>query len=251
MTAGTDAEWRLRQELAACYRIFDHLGWTEMIYNHITLRLPGEEPRFLINPFGPFEVRMRDSALAFRLILVVRAQHDASFVHHGIVNQNRHAGTDGERNRIAWTRIDLDFSPVLAQDDARIEDIISQVGHGDAVDRAAHVVDDGADQIVGKRTRGSDALQLHGDGFRLVGANPDWKMPLAVDLLQNDDAVLRHQTDADALNDCLDHGETFRPRYAHRGRTVTAISLWPARMLEPDTSLQPRFEREPPIGDAE
>jgi len=52
MTAYTDAEWRLRQELAACYRIFDHLGWTEMIYNHITLRLPGEEPRFLINPFG-------------------------------------------------------------------------------------------------------------------------------------------------------------------------------------------------------
>ncbi|MBU3649427.1 MAG: class II aldolase/adducin family protein [Limnohabitans sp.] len=49
-------EWRLRQQLAAAYRIFDHLGWTEMIYNHITLRLPasvaGEEKQFLINPFG-------------------------------------------------------------------------------------------------------------------------------------------------------------------------------------------------------
>jgi ribulose-5-phosphate 4-epimerase/fuculose-1-phosphate aldolase len=46
------AEWRLRLELAACYRVFDALGWTELIYNHITLRIPGPEPAFLINPFG-------------------------------------------------------------------------------------------------------------------------------------------------------------------------------------------------------
>lgn len=45
------AEWTARQELAACYRIFDHMGWSESIYNHITLRVPGEEA-FLINPYG-------------------------------------------------------------------------------------------------------------------------------------------------------------------------------------------------------
>jgi ribulose-5-phosphate 4-epimerase/fuculose-1-phosphate aldolase len=49
-------EWASRVQLAACYRIFDLLGWTEMIYNHITLRLPrsvsGDEKHFLINPFG-------------------------------------------------------------------------------------------------------------------------------------------------------------------------------------------------------
>jgi ribulose-5-phosphate 4-epimerase/fuculose-1-phosphate aldolase len=49
-------EWAARVELAACYRIFALLGWTEMIYNHITLRLPasvtGGEKHFLINPFG-------------------------------------------------------------------------------------------------------------------------------------------------------------------------------------------------------
>jgi ribulose-5-phosphate 4-epimerase/fuculose-1-phosphate aldolase len=39
-------------ELAACYRIFAQLGWTELIYNHITLRLPGPKKHFLINPFG-------------------------------------------------------------------------------------------------------------------------------------------------------------------------------------------------------
>lgn len=45
-------ETRLRQDLAACYRIFDHLGWVELIYNHITVRVPGPEHHFLINPFG-------------------------------------------------------------------------------------------------------------------------------------------------------------------------------------------------------
>ncbi len=48
----TDAERKARVELAACYRIFDMLGWVEMIFNHITLRVPGPEKRFLINPFG-------------------------------------------------------------------------------------------------------------------------------------------------------------------------------------------------------
>ena len=49
-------EWAARQQLAACYRVFAMLGWTELIYNHITLRLPtsvsGAEKQFLINPFG-------------------------------------------------------------------------------------------------------------------------------------------------------------------------------------------------------
>jgi ribulose-5-phosphate 4-epimerase/fuculose-1-phosphate aldolase len=49
-------EWQARLQLAACYRVFAMLGWTEMIYNHITIRLPdsvsGGEKQFLINPFG-------------------------------------------------------------------------------------------------------------------------------------------------------------------------------------------------------
>jgi ribulose-5-phosphate 4-epimerase/fuculose-1-phosphate aldolase len=48
----TEAEHKARIELAACYRIFDMLGWVEMIFNHITVRVPGPELRFLINPFG-------------------------------------------------------------------------------------------------------------------------------------------------------------------------------------------------------
>jgi ribulose-5-phosphate 4-epimerase/fuculose-1-phosphate aldolase len=48
----SEAEWAARQELAACYRVFDHMGWSEMIYNHITVKVPGEEGAFLINPYG-------------------------------------------------------------------------------------------------------------------------------------------------------------------------------------------------------
>ncbi len=46
------AEWAARVQLAAAYRIFDRLGWTELIYNHISLRVPGEPGHFLLNPFG-------------------------------------------------------------------------------------------------------------------------------------------------------------------------------------------------------
>ncbi len=46
------AEWRLRLELAACYQVFARRGWLEEIFNHITLRLPGEAVAYLINPFG-------------------------------------------------------------------------------------------------------------------------------------------------------------------------------------------------------
>ncbi|MGG1943450.1 class II aldolase/adducin family protein [Trinickia sp. NRRL B-1857] len=47
-----DTERALRIELAGTYRIFAMLGWTELIYNHITLRVPGPGTQFLINPFG-------------------------------------------------------------------------------------------------------------------------------------------------------------------------------------------------------
>jgi ribulose-5-phosphate 4-epimerase/fuculose-1-phosphate aldolase len=48
----SDAEREARVQLAACYRIFDMFGWVEQIFNHITVRVPGEEGHLLINPFG-------------------------------------------------------------------------------------------------------------------------------------------------------------------------------------------------------
>jgi ribulose-5-phosphate 4-epimerase/fuculose-1-phosphate aldolase len=54
-TAQTDcspAEWQARVRLAGVYRVFHHLGWTELIYNHISFRVPDSNGHFLLNPFG-------------------------------------------------------------------------------------------------------------------------------------------------------------------------------------------------------
>lgn len=48
----SDEEWDIRVQLAAAYRIFDHLGWTLLIFNHISMRVPGPDHHFLINPYG-------------------------------------------------------------------------------------------------------------------------------------------------------------------------------------------------------
>lgn len=48
----SEAERAARQELAACYRIFAMFGWDELIFNHITVKLPDEDGAFLINPYG-------------------------------------------------------------------------------------------------------------------------------------------------------------------------------------------------------
>ena len=44
-------EWKARVDLAAIYRLTDYYGWTSVVYNHITLRIPDTDT-FLINPFG-------------------------------------------------------------------------------------------------------------------------------------------------------------------------------------------------------
>jgi len=45
-------EWDVRVQLAAAYRIAAQLGWSELIYTHISARIPGREHHFLINPYG-------------------------------------------------------------------------------------------------------------------------------------------------------------------------------------------------------
>ena len=48
----TEAEWQTRVDLAACYRLVDHFGWSDLLGTHISARVPGQEDAFLINPYG-------------------------------------------------------------------------------------------------------------------------------------------------------------------------------------------------------
>ncbi|HET9821227.1 MAG TPA: class II aldolase/adducin family protein [Burkholderiaceae bacterium] len=48
----SQAEWQLRVDLAACYRLVARYGWDDLIFTHISARVPGPEHHFLINPYG-------------------------------------------------------------------------------------------------------------------------------------------------------------------------------------------------------
>ena len=48
----SEEEWRVRVDLAACYRLVAAHGWDDLVFTHITARVPGPEHHFLINPYG-------------------------------------------------------------------------------------------------------------------------------------------------------------------------------------------------------
>ncbi len=56
-------EWEARLELAAAYRLTAHFGWTHLINNHISLRVPGTEDQFLLNPWGLLYEQITASSL--------------------------------------------------------------------------------------------------------------------------------------------------------------------------------------------
>jgi len=56
-------EWKVRCELAALYRVIGHFRWTDMIFTHISARVPGPDHHFLINRYGVLFDEMRASDL--------------------------------------------------------------------------------------------------------------------------------------------------------------------------------------------
>ena len=48
----SEQEWQMRVDLAACYRMVAHYGWDDLVFTHISARIPGPDHHFLINPYG-------------------------------------------------------------------------------------------------------------------------------------------------------------------------------------------------------
>ena len=70
----TGAEWQVRCDLAALYRICDLYGWTDTINTHLSVRIPGEPKCFLINNYGDlFHDSSFTSAIGITLIYTVAA----------------------------------------------------------------------------------------------------------------------------------------------------------------------------------
>jgi ribulose-5-phosphate 4-epimerase/fuculose-1-phosphate aldolase len=93
----SDAEWQMRVDLAACYRLTAVYGMTDMIYNHITARVPGEPQHFLINPYG-YQYSEITASLLHKVDhhgeIVLRADtpygiNHAGYVIHSAVHQAR------------------------------------------------------------------------------------------------------------------------------------------------------------------
>jgi len=88
-------EWQLRCDLAACYRLVAAYGWSDLVFTHVSARIPGPEHHFLINPYG----LMFDEITASSLVKVdqdCRKLSDspfpvnpAGFVIHSAIHQVR------------------------------------------------------------------------------------------------------------------------------------------------------------------
>ena len=48
----SEVEWQVRRDLAACYRLFVYYGWTDLIFTHLSVRVPNCDDLYLINPYG-------------------------------------------------------------------------------------------------------------------------------------------------------------------------------------------------------
>ncbi len=82
-TSISDAEWDTRCNLAALYRVLHKLGWTDLIFTHMSAHVPGEDGHFLINNFG----EMFDEVTASSLVKLdfdgnVMDDHDAEQVNN-------------------------------------------------------------------------------------------------------------------------------------------------------------------------
>ncbi len=93
--ADREAERKLRIDLAACYRLVALFGWDDLIFTHISARLPGPEHHFLINPYGMGFDEITASSLV-KIDLdgnkVEDSPHDinpAGFTIHSAIHANR------------------------------------------------------------------------------------------------------------------------------------------------------------------
>ena len=88
-------EWQLRVDLAACYRLVALYGWSDLVFTHISARIPGPEHHFLINPYGLMFDEITASSLVKvdmqcnKLIVSPYPVNPAGFVIHSSVHAAR------------------------------------------------------------------------------------------------------------------------------------------------------------------
>lgn len=91
----SEAEWALRVDLAAAFRISAHYGWDDLIFTHTSVRVPGPEKHFLINPFNlAFDEMTASNMVKIDLLgaPVIETEHmvnPAGFTIHSAIHEAR------------------------------------------------------------------------------------------------------------------------------------------------------------------
>ncbi len=99
-TTASDVEWKLRCDLAALYRLVAHHRWTDFIYTHISVRLPGPEHHFLLNPYGVNFQHIRASEL-------VKIDTDGQVIQHDAQSRRVNAAGFTIHSAVHMARPDL------------------------------------------------------------------------------------------------------------------------------------------------
>lgn len=95
MANTSSEEARLRQQLTDFYHLVDYFGWSELIFNHISVRLPGPDHHYLVNPFGLDYREVRPDNLLVVNVAGQKIGHSnydanpAGFALHGVIHQHR------------------------------------------------------------------------------------------------------------------------------------------------------------------
>ncbi len=167
------AEWEARCELAAAFRIAASLGWTDMLGTHFSLRVPGADDQFLINPYGLFFEEITASSIVKIDIegnklsdspyevnragfVIHSAVHMASHDAHCVMHCHTSAGVGVSSQKQGLLPITQMALSVLG--DVRYHDY---EGIADAEDERARIVDDLGDGAI---------LILRNHGTLTVGA---------------------------------------------------------------------------------
>ena len=110
-------EWKQRVELAALYRLVALYGWDDLIFTHISARIPGPEHHFLINPYGMMFEEITASSL-------VKIDTDGNKA-----EDSPYPAWSADGKRIAFLGIAGMY--VMNADGSDLKKVSEQVGHGE------------------------------------------------------------------------------------------------------------------------
>ncbi|MCA6064489.1 class II aldolase/adducin family protein [Thalassolituus marinus] len=158
-------EWQMRKDLAACYNLVAHYGWDDLIFTHISARVPGPEHHFLINPYG----LMFDEVSASSLVKV-----------------------DLQGNKVMDSEYDINpagFTIHSAVHEAR-EDALCVIHLHTREGVAVSALEDGLQPLSQQSLFPLSGLSYH--DYEGVALNPEEKVRLVADLGQTQFMILRN-----------------------------------------------------------